>query len=149
MALSRTWLIVIADVFGLSVLAALVGIAFWLLHDESISTFGAIVYLIMAGCCFYVWHPDAEEKRKISSPLEWLRLAVASIAIGAISFGIDVLGGVIFHPELSPIVAGTRAGSPFGFGLTLICCPGLTMIAIAGFARSLLQPENDTDKKIG
>jgi len=46
--------------------------------------------------------------------------------------------GSINHPGTSPFVAGTKAGSPLGFIFTIFVCPGLTMIATAGFVRSFI-----------
>lgn len=58
------------------------------------------------------------------------------VVIGALSFGIDVVVGLINHPKLPPIEAGTKAGSPFGFALTAMICPGFTMLAVAGPLRA-------------
>ena len=46
--------------------------------------------------------------------------------------------GLIDNPKLTPIEAGTKVGSPFGFALTVMLCPGFTMLAISGLARALL-----------
>ena len=71
-------------------------------------------------------------------PSEWAMTVVGSVLMAGISFGIDMVIGLINNPKLTPIEAGTRAGSPFGFPLTVMLCPGFTMLAIAGLLRALL-----------
>ena len=146
MPISRNWLLFISDVVGLGVLAVLVAIVFhWLApNDGSRLILSLLAYMILALCSLGMWHSDSASK-KFTDPSEWAAMGGISIVIGIVFFAIDMLGGSIFHPGVSPIEAGTKAGSPFGFGLTLICCPGVTMIAAAGFARSFLVPENRAD----
>jgi hypothetical protein len=55
-----------------------------------------------------------------------------------------MLVGSSIHPGVSPIEARTKAGSPFGFILTFFLYPGVTMVAVAGLVRSLLEGGNDS-----
>jgi hypothetical protein len=95
-----------------------------------------LAYVVLAGIALYVWHKDPPVKR-LSAPREWAMAVVGSILVGGASFGIDIVIGLIHKPKLSPIEAGTKAGSPFGFPLTVMLCPGFTMLAIAGLVRVL------------
>jgi hypothetical protein len=139
--ISRTWLFVVADLLGLTVLAILVMVVIrWLApNDGSRLVLGLVAYTFLAVCSLSMWHKDGASK-KISKASEWAKLGAGSILVGALFFGIDMLNGKIFHSGVSPLEAGTKAGGLFGFGLTLICCPGMTMVAAAGFARSYLVP---------
>jgi len=84
-----------------------------------------------------LWHKEPPVKH-LSEPSEWAMAIVVSVVMGGVSFGIDMLIGLINNPKLSPIEAGTKVGSPFGFPLTLMLCPGFTMLAIAGLLRALM-----------
>jgi len=72
---------------------------------------------------------------------------VGSVLMAGVSFGIDMVIGLIENPKLTPIEAGTRAGSPFGFPLTVMLCPGFTMLAIAGLLRALLLRSGPTQRR--
>jgi hypothetical protein len=60
------------------------------------------------------------------------------VFLGALSFGGDMLVGIINYPGLSPFRAATKVDSPFGFVLTVLLCPGFTVVAVAGFIRALV-----------
>jgi hypothetical protein len=82
----------------------------------------------------------------LSGPSEWATAIFASVVMGGVSFGIDMVIGLFNNPKLSPIEAGTKVGSPFGFPLTMTLCPGFTMFAIAGLLRSLLLRSGATSR---
>ena len=95
------------------------------------------VLLLIVGSIIAVsfWHNEKSPK----SIGGWAALFVGSLVAGALFFAIDIAIGMSSHPELSPIQAGTQAGSPFGFGLTIMVCPGLTMVSLAGIVREAFQ----------
>jgi hypothetical protein len=105
--------------------------------DGSQLILGIVAFVPLTGLALYFWHKDPPIEH-LSSPQEWALAIPMSALIGAISFGIDVLVGSMNHPQLPPLKAGTRAGSPFGFPLTLMICPGFTMLAVASLVRSLI-----------
>jgi hypothetical protein len=110
----------------------------WLVpNDGSRVILGVLAYIVLAGVALYLWHKDPPVKN-LSEPSEWAMAIVVSIVMGGVSFGIDMLIGLFNNPKLSPVEAGTHAGSPFGFPLTVMLCPGFTMLAIAGLLRALM-----------
>ena len=95
-----------------------------------------LIYVVLGAFALYAWHNDGMIRR-VSAPSEWGVALLLSLVIAAFSFGCDILIGMHHHPGLPPLRAALEAGGPFGFGLTLMACPGLTMLAIAGLLRSL------------
>ena len=94
-----------------------------------------LIYLGLATVAEYLWHSERWPK----SFKECLTVSGVSILVGAVFFAIDVFVGGVHHPELPWLKAGTQAGGPFGFYLTLLVCPGLTMVALAGAFRARVQ----------
>jgi len=109
----------------------------WLVPADSPLTLYIFSFVVLAGVALYVWHKDPPIEH-LSEPSEWAMAVVASILLAGVSFGIDMTIGLVNNPKLSPIEAGTKAGSPFGFPLTVMLCPGFTVLAIAGLVRALL-----------
>jgi len=110
----------------------------WLVpNDGSRIILGVIAYVVLAGLALYLWHKEPPVKN-LFEPSEWAMAIVGSVVMGGVSFGIDMLIGAFNNPKLSPIEAGTKAGSPFGFPLTVALCPGFTMLAIGGLLRALM-----------
>jgi hypothetical protein len=101
---------------------------------------GILAYIVLAALAVYLWHKEPPVEH-LSGPGEWAAAILGSVLLGGVSFGIDMLIGLFNYPKLTPIDAGTKAGSPFGFPLTLMFCPGFTMVAIAGLVRALLLQE--------
>jgi hypothetical protein len=136
---SPTPTLVQADAIGLAVLAVeLIPVFHWLVPDDGFRLVeGMIAYGILAAGALYMWHKN-EMAGKISAPNAWAAIIGASLLLGALSFGVDMILGSFQNPGLSPIEAGTKVGSPFGFMLTVLLCPGLTMVAVAGLVRSFL-----------
>ena len=90
----------------------------WLVpNDGSRIILGVLVYIVLAGLALYLWHKEPPVKN-LFEPSEWAMAIVGSVVMGGVSFGIDMLIGLFDNPKLSPIEAGTKAGSPFGFPLT-------------------------------
>ena len=136
---SSSQLLILPDILGLFVLAVQLIILFrWLVPDDGFRLiYGVLAYIVLAALALYAWR-GKRVALKVSKPAEWAATVGASVLLGAVSFGIDVVLGSIHNPGLSPLRAGTRAGSPFGFPLTVFICPGFTMVAVAGLIRSFL-----------
>ncbi len=130
---------VLGDALGLAAIAIQVSVIFlWFVPDDGFRLlFGAIAYLVLAAGALYWWHGE-RVAAKISEPSEWALTIMVTVLGGAVSFGCDILVGLLDFSGLSPWKAATKVGSPFGFGLTLLICPGLTMLAIAGWFRCLV-----------
>lgn len=137
---SNRWSVA-SDGVGLLTLGVQLYLLFsWLLPDRgSRVTWSGLAFVVLAALALYTWHKDPPLKYPCE-PGEWAAAIVASVLMGAVSFGIDTVVGLINNPKLSPTEAGTKVGGPFGFPLTLMLCPGLTMVAIAGLLRAFLLP---------
>ncbi len=123
-----------ADVVGLLILAVETAIivAAFCYRSNPVITF-VIAFLVLAVTGLYSW-------RKEKSPTTakgWILFALGSIVVGALFFAVDIWVGHSAYPNLPLVDAGLHNYGFLGFGWTLIVCPGLTMIAIAGAARSL------------
>ncbi len=130
---------VISDCVGiLSIGVQLYLLVRWLVPDDgSRLILGILAYIVLAGIALYLWHKEPPVKNLLE-PSQWAMAIVSSVVMSGVSFGIDMLIGLFNNPKLSPIEAGTKAGSPFGFPLTVMLCPGFTMLAIAGLMRALM-----------
>ena len=135
---SNRWSVV-ADAIGmLAIGVQLYLVVRWLVPDDgSRIIVGIVAFIPLTGLALYFWHKEPPVEH-LSTPSDWALAILGSVLIGGISFGADMLIGLITNPKLSPIEAGTKAGSPFGFLLTLMLCPGLTMVAIAGLLRATI-----------
>ncbi len=131
-----------ADVLGLTILALQVicGIRWLDPNDGDRVVSGTLVYFVLTVAALAFWHHEKLAQR-FSDPNQWLALAGGSILLGGFTFCADIFIGTVFHSgSHSALDAASKAGGPFGFGLTLMICPGLTSVAIAGLVRSLLEP---------
>jgi membrane protease YdiL (CAAX protease family) len=135
-----------ADVIGLVVLAVqLVLIVRWLAADDGFRLgVGVMAYLALAVCALSMWHGE-KTAQQLSNSTEWAAAIAVSVLLGAIFFAVDMVVGSTNNPGVSAVEAGTRAGSPFGFVLTILICPGFTMVAVAGFIRSFVWRTNKAD----
>ena len=137
-AASNRWSLICDCVGILTIGVQLYLLVRWLMpNDGSRVILGVLAYIVLAGVALYLWHKEPPVKN-LFEPSEWAMAIVASVVMGGVSFGIDMLVGLFNNPKLSPIDAGTKAGSPFGFLLTVMLCPGFTMLAIAGLLRALM-----------
>jgi len=136
---------VLPDGVGLIALGVQAYLLFrWLMPDDGyrlpISVLG---FVVLASCALYMWYSE-KITQKINDLGGWAAAVGVSVLLGALSFGCDMLVGIINYPGLSPFRAATKVGSPFGFVLTVLLCPGFTMVAVAGFIRALvLRGEGD------
>lgn len=131
--------VILADTIGLTVLAIEVAcLTHWLAPDDGFRILsGTLSYLVLVTVSLAFWHHEKLAKN-LSEPYQWFRFGGGSILLGGVSFCFDMLIGTIFHPSSSPLDAATKAGGPFGIGLTVLFCPGFTVVAVAGLTRSLL-----------
>ncbi len=90
-----------------------------------------IPYVILAGSAMLIWHGRA----RVESYLGWLWFILGSIGFGALFLSMDVFNGGLAHPGLPLFEAAHSVGGIFGYGLTLIVCPGMTMVGIASLLR--------------
>jgi hypothetical protein len=139
--LTSNRLSVVPDCIGMTALGVQAYLMFrWLMPDDgSRLPVGILAFVLLASCAFYMWHSE-KMTQKICDLSGWAGAVGASVFLGALSFGCDMLVGTMNYPGLSPFKAATKVGSPFGFGLTVLLCPGFTMVAIAGFVRALVLP---------
>lgn len=146
-AASNRWSLISDCVGILTIGVQLYLLVWWLVpDDDSRVILGVLAYIVLAGLALYFWHKEPPAKN-LSEPSEWAMAIVTSVVAGGVSFGIDMLIGLSHDPTLSPVEAGTRAGSPFGFPLTVMLCPGFTMVAIAGLLRALMLRSGRTSAK--
>jgi hypothetical protein len=137
---------ILADTIGLLLVAAQLILVFhWLVPDDGTRFFaGILAYGVLVGAALGMWHGKQASER-FSDAHDWVGVVVGSILLGGVSFGVDVLVGSSTRPGMSPIEAGTKAGSPFGFILTIFLCPGITMVALASVIRSFLMQKENTE----
>jgi hypothetical protein len=116
----------------------------WLMPDDGYRLpISVLASVVLASCALYMWYSE-KITQKINDLGGWAAAVGLSVLLGALSFGCDVLVRIINYPGLSPFRAATKVGSPFGFVLTVLLCPGFTMVAVAGFIRALvLRGEGD------
>ncbi len=90
------------------------------------------VFAILSSSALYLWHSKDLQVFHARREALWI-MATSTVVLGGVSFALDTLiaGG---------LSAATHLGTPLGFGLTLIICPGLTMVAVSSLARSFLLP---------
>jgi hypothetical protein len=133
-------MLIVADALGLTVLALQVTCAvFWMAPNDGYRVIsGTLIYFVLAATALGFWHYEKLVQR-FSNPNQWFGLASGSILLGGLSFCADILIGTVFHSgSSSAFDAASKAGGPFGIALTLLICPGLTAVAVAGLARSFL-----------
>lgn len=108
-----------ADIIGLITLAALMVVGVAALPGLAAPAIvWLFVYLGLSAASLYFWRTDYAPR----TPSEWLYVAVATVAVGAVFLAIDhLLGGSSPHIGVA----------------TLAACPGFTCVALAGFARTL------------
>jgi hypothetical protein len=141
----HTCVSVFADAIGLVLIAAQLTLVFWWLVPDDGTRFitGMLAYGVLVALALVMWY--GKEAKRFSDAYDWVGVFFGSILLGCMSFGVDVLIGSSEYPGISPIKAGTKVGSPFGFILTIFLCPGITMVAAGSIPRAfLVSRENDT-----
>jgi hypothetical protein len=122
------------DAVGLAVLAGEFAVAKLLIPSADMSLAAWLgLFSIVAMVALASWHSTKAPQKSLG----WLQIIAASVVLGAISFAVDILIGHLDHPNLPLIEAGAEA--PFGFFLTLVFCPGMTVIAVAALVRSVFR----------
>jgi hypothetical protein len=132
-----------ADAIGLVLIAVQLTVLFWWLVPDDGTRFiaGIVAYGVLVGLALAMWY--GKEAKRFSDAYDWVGVVGGSTLLGALSFGVDMLVGSLTHPGMSPVQAGTKAGSPFGFILTIFLCPGVAIVAVAGLVRSVLVGEKN------
>ena len=127
-----------ADLTGLVVLGSLVFLLSCLLISDPTSRMvgGFVVFGVLAATALGMWH--GKTAKSLTGPKHWLALFGASLLFAGISFAIDMAIGHISHPGIPIFEAGRAVRGPFGFAFTLILCPGLTSVAMAGLVRAIV-----------
>jgi hypothetical protein len=121
-----------ADATGYFVLTAEVLLSALVLRAGVPAAIGIVIAVGLGVGAHFVWHSEKSAKTAEG----WLWSAMGSVIVGLVFFACDVWVGGSGHASLSAWEAAKNAGGPFGFGLTLVVCPGLTFVSIAGIART-------------
>ncbi|MGA2780117.1 MAG: hypothetical protein ABSF94_21390 [Steroidobacteraceae bacterium] len=129
----------LGDIAGLAVLAALYGLTLATVYsglgviaEDKISVIA--IYLPFALIALFLWHQKQASKREPKWPL----FALSSIGVGLFFFFCNIAIGHYLEPDLPLLTAAVRLRGPWGFTTTLLVCPGVTFLALSGWARSLL-----------
>jgi hypothetical protein len=122
-----------SDAIGLVLLATEIGLLIPVFTSEEMPiVIWIVIYLVFAIAAIYCWPSENSPK----TPGGWLEYAAGSVVPGGISFACDVWIGRLVHPNLPLLDAAKETGGPFGFGLTLIVFPGLTLYFHCRIARA-------------
>lgn len=122
------------NLVGMATLAVLLAVVIRLAVDPSewVGT-TLLAFALAAPTALYMWR----DSDKSGGPVWWLLMALGSIAIGGVFLLVDVSFGHSKNPDASFWQAALSSGSPFGIVLTILVCPGLTSICLAGAARAV------------
>jgi carbon starvation protein CstA len=128
----------LADAIGLAAVALQTAtVVHWLVTDDGYRLLiGFPGFFALSACALWMWH-DEKTAEKLSNSNEWAAAVVSSVLMGAVSFAIDVMVGSWNNPGTSVFQAAAKASGPFGIALTILICPGLTIVTIAGLVRSV------------
>jgi thiol:disulfide interchange protein len=122
------------DAIGLLVLALLIApIALVVPESQVPLPMWVFAYIMLAVIGAFMWHSEKSPQE----PLGWLLMIVGLLVLGGLWFGVDVLIGLHNHPDLPFFEAAKESKGPFGFVLSAVIIPGITLIAASGAARSL------------
>jgi len=78
-------------------------------------------------------------------PNQWAAAVLFTPLIGAVFFTVDVFVGGSNGKYNNFLDAAAHAGSPFGFPLTVLTCPVLTIIALGSWIRCLVKPSTEAE----
>ena len=87
------------------------------------------IYLIWAIFGAFVWH----HPRAPSCPRRWLNVAILSLVAAPLWYGFALLAAKVFFRGDEPALS-----EGIDLIVTLIICPGLTFVAIAGAVREVV-----------
>jgi hypothetical protein len=62
-------------------------------HDPSRLLVGALAFVVLASCALYMWHSE-KITQQIYDSTGWAATIGASVVLGALSFGCDILVGL-------------------------------------------------------
>jgi hypothetical protein len=129
---------ILANITGFVTLALLCGLGLGLFLGlqelRAHWTVYAGVYAVIAASGWWVlWRPDRD-----GTYIPWPTLVLGSIGLGAAFFVCDLAIGRLTHADLPLFEGAFHVSGPLGFGGTLIVCPGLTLMALSGWSRSLV-----------
>ena len=119
------------DVVGLVILAPLVALASLFVPETQMpKILWVFVYMIFCASALFVWHhPKAPQQKS-----KWLYLALLSVGSAMIWFGVVSLCSALFFQEAEPLLSKT-----INMLIAMAICPGLTLIALAGWMRCFIQ----------
>src|SRR6516162_3302570 len=102
-ATSNRWSLA-SDVIGILIIGIqLYWVVWWLVPaDGSQLILYILAYIVLAGVALYLWHKEPPVEH-LAEPSEWAMAVVGSILMAGVSLGIDVVIGLINHPNLTPI----------------------------------------------
>ena len=127
--------IVVADVIGLGILLVIIVLGGHFGSPEySDWRFRTLVFLALGCPMAGLWHV---EQPCFASSKECVGIMLVSIVFGGLFFGVDMVLGHLHHPEVSWLQAATMNNGFAGNGLTMLVCPGTTLMAIASFTRNI------------
>lgn len=123
-----------SDVIGVVVLASEVALLAVFRPLEATSYWiWLLPFLMLTVASLFIWHGT----RKIQSYADCLMFIGVTLAGAFALFAIDIAHAYLSHPELPLIDAAKTLGGTWGYALTLLMCPGMTMVGIASMARLL------------
>ncbi|MGA9885028.1 MAG: hypothetical protein WBQ34_15045 [Candidatus Acidiferrales bacterium] len=130
-----------ADVVGVLALGIFAAGAAWVVGRLYGSATGVWSWCLgfpaLAIVALFVWHSE-KWPHDVGGAFMW---SVGSVVIGITFFGIDLMIGTGFAPNLPIRYAVWQSGGPLGIAATIVVCPGLTLIFLAGTVRELLLAE--------
>lgn len=123
----------IPDIVGLMVIASFCIIGSWIVSDDQLrSWIWKYIFLAFAAVGLLFWR----DSRMPTNSSDWLKMAVGTCLLGLVFFAVDVLLGNAVHPDMSIFTAATHAGGLFGFYFTVLICPCMTVLSLAGAIRA-------------
>lgn len=119
----------IADAAGLLVLAVIMLIVSFFVSDSQMPGIAwPFIYSMEAVTALFVWHHHKAPK----PPTKWLLLALYSVVAAALWFGLATLGARL------TFVDEPTASKAFDLMVTVVIAPGLTVVAVIGWIRTLV-----------
>ena len=98
-------------------------------------------YALLAVLAIFTWHGE----KWLNKSREVLKAVLGSFLLGGLFFACDLILGHLNHPDLSLVEAAEQSGGPFGFWLTILVCPVMTLFLLAGYFRAVFLEEKPQD----